>query len=215
MGIETRKTGNTTYLQLDYGKKMMYIYSKDEKEGYEPHTSSTGIKSYRKYVNAVSGKITGAYFRYSKLGGREFVMVFSDNDEKYSFSIGTEDSVFQNIARSIDNLDTNNVVRLSIYESRSKSSDKVYFGTSLSYPEILDENGKPTLVKWGEELPEGKKLRSGKWDFTATNDEAYARVEDFINKNSEIFNNFSNQSKNDEDSVTENKEDDKDDDMPF
>ena len=32
MGIETRRTGNTTYLQLDYGKKMMYIYSKDEKE---------------------------------------------------------------------------------------------------------------------------------------------------------------------------------------
>ena len=215
MGIETRKTGNTTYLQLDYGKKMMYIYSKDEKEGYEPHTSSTGIKSHRKYVNAVSGKITGAYFRDSKFRGREFVMVFSDKDEKYSFSIGTEDSVFQNIARSIDNLDINNVVRFSIYESKSKSSDKVYFGTSLSYPEILDENGKATLVKWGEELPEGKKLRSGKWDFTATNDEAYARVEDFINKNSEVFNNFSNQSKNDEDSVTENKEDDKDDDMPF
>ena len=215
MGIETRKTGNTTYLQLDYGKKMMYIYSKDEKEGYEPHTSSTGIKSYRKYVNAVSGKITGAYFRDSKFGGREFVMVFSDKDEKYSFSIGTEDSVFQNIARSIDNLDINNVVRFSIYESKSKSSDKVYFGTSLSYPEILDENGKSKLVKWGEELPEGKKLRSGKWDFTSTNDEAYARVEDFINKNSEVFNNFSNQSKNDEDNVTENKENDTDDDMPF
>ena len=215
MGIETRKTGNTTYLQLDYGKKMMYIYSKDEKEGYEPHTSSTGTKSHRKYVNAVSGKITGAYFRDSKFGGREFVIVFSDKDEKYSFSIGTEDSVFQNIARSIDNLDINNVVRFSIYESKSKSSDKVYFGTSLSYPEILDENGKATLVKWGEELPEGKKLRSGKWDFTATNDEAYARVEDFINKNSEVFNNFSNQSKNDEDNVTENKENDTDDDMPF
>ena len=79
----------------------------------------------------------------------------------------------------------------------------------------MDENGKATLVKWGEELPEGKKLRSGKWDFTATNDEAYARVEDFINKNSEVFNNFSNQSKNDEDNVTENKENDTDDDMPF
>ena len=30
------------------------------------------------------GKITGAYFRDSKFGGREFVIVFSDKDEKYS-----------------------------------------------------------------------------------------------------------------------------------
>ena len=218
MGLETRTTGNTTYLQLDYGKKTMYIYSKEEKEGYEKHVTSTGTVSYRKYVNAVSGKITGAYFRDSKFGGKEFVLIFTDNDGKYSFSIGTEDSVFQNIARSIDNLDINNVVRLSIYESKSKTSDKTYFGTSLSYPDLLDDEGKATLVAWGEALPEGKKLRSGKWDFTATNDEAYARVEDFINRNSSVFNNYSNQNTNSDSTsevVNEKEADDDDDDMPF
>ena len=183
MALETRTKSDTTYLQLDYGRKSMYIYSGEEKEGFEKHTSSTGKVSYRQYVNAVSGKITNAYFRDGNFGGTEFVLIFTDEDGKYSVQMGVEDSVFQGLARNIKNVDASQVVRLSIYESKSKTSDKTYFGVSLSYPEKLDKDGKATLVEWGEELPQGKQLRNGKWDFSESNDEAYGRAEEFIKNN--------------------------------
>lgn len=184
MAIETRTGGTgTTYLQLDFGRKSLYIYSAEEKEGYEKHTTNSGKVSYRQYVNAVSGKVTGAYFRDGNFGGTEFVMIFSDGDAKYSVQMGVEESVFQTIARSIKNIDISKEVRLAVYESKSKTSDKTYFGVSLSYPQELNDEGKATFVEWGEELPKGKQLRNGKWDFSAVNDEAYGRVEEFIKEN--------------------------------
>jgi hypothetical protein len=189
MAIETRNgQGGTTYLQLDFGRKSMYIYSGEEKEGFEKHTTSTGKVSYRQYVNAVSGIISGAYFRENNFGGTDFILNFTDEDSKYSVQISIEDSVFQVIARSIKNIDVSKVVRMAIYESKGKTNGKSYFGVSLSYPLELDENDKAKLVEWGEELPKGKQLRNGKWDFSAANDEAYGRVEDFIKDNG--FDNF-------------------------
>lgn len=184
MAIETKTNGTgTTYLQIDFGRKSMYIYSGEEKEGFEKHVTSSGKVSYRQYVNAVSGKITGAYFRDGNFGGQEFVIIFTDNDDRYAVQMGIEESVFSSLARSINNIDTNKVVRLSIYESKSKTNDKSYFGLSLSYPLELDENEKAKLIEWGDELPKGKQLRNGKWDFSQMQDEAYGRVEDFIKKN--------------------------------
>ena len=184
MAIETRTgSGGTTYLQLDFGKKSMYIYSGEEKEGFEKHTSAKGKETYRQYVNAISGKITSAYFRDGSFGP-EFVLIFTDEDGRYSVQMGIEDSIFQNLARSIKNIDVSKTVRFSVYGTKSKTSDKVYFSLSLSYPEDLDSEGKPTLIEWGEELPAGKQLRNGKWDFSEANDEAYGRVEEFIKSNS-------------------------------
>ena len=159
MALETRTNTGMTYLQLDYGKKSMYIYSPDEKEGYEKHKSSSGKVTYRKYVNAVSGKVDGAYFRDNNFGGKDFILVLKDGDEKYSVQMSIDDSVFTNVARSIKNVDVSKELRFSVYESRSKTSDKTYFGTSLSYPKELDSEGKAKLVEWGEELPKGKQLR--------------------------------------------------------
>ena len=100
MALETRgNSTGTTYLQLDYGKKSFYIYSGEEKEGFEKHTTVTGKVSYRQYVNAVTGKITSAYFRENNFGGTDFVLIFTDGDEKYSVQMKIEDSVFSNLAR--------------------------------------------------------------------------------------------------------------------
>ena len=213
MALETRTNTGVTYLQLDYGKKSMYIYSPDEKEGYEKHTSNSGKVTYRKYVNAVSGKIDGAYFRDNNFGGKDFILVLKDGDEKYSVQMSIDDSVFTNVARSIKNVDVSKELRFSVYESRSKTSDKTYFGTSLSYPKELDSEGKAKLVEWGEELPKGKQLRNGKWDFTESQDEAYGRVEDFIKANG-----FDVNFKNDSAETPKSKSNDKDEedqDLPF
>lgn len=190
MALETRSNGNTTYLQIDYGKKSMYIYSGEEKEGFEKHTSDKGRVTYRKYISAVSGHIVATYFRDGNFGP-ELTMIFEDEDGRYSLSMGIDSSVFMNIARSVENIDIDNVVRLAIYESKSDNG-KSYFGTSLSYPEIPGDNGKPKLVEWGDELPKGKQLRTGKWDFSEAQDEAYSRFERFIEKSD--FENKSNRS---------------------
>ena len=63
MAIGTDNNRNITYLQPDYGKKRLFIYSPTPREGYEEHTSSTGTVSYRQYVRYVSGYITNAYFK--------------------------------------------------------------------------------------------------------------------------------------------------------
>lgn len=200
MAIETRSGGNTTYLQLDYGKKSMYLYSKDEQDGYEKNTSSKGNVSYRKYVGAVSGYITNAYFRDNNFGGTDFMLVFEDEGERFAVPMEIDGSVFQAIARSLENIDVNNRIRLSVYDSKSQKNGKSYFGVSLSYPEILDKDGKATLVEWGEELPKGKQLRNGKWDFSEANDEAYGRAEKFI-----ADSNFEDRRQTDPNSTTEDK----------
>lgn len=184
MAIETRtESGGTTYLQLDFGKKSMYIYSGEEKEGFEKHTSAKGKETYRQYVNAISGKITSAYFREGNFGS-EFVLVFTDENGRYSIQMGIEDSIFQNLARSIKNIDVSKTVRFAVYGSKSKTSDKTYFSLSLSYPDDIDSEGKAKLIEWGDELPSGKQLRNGKWDFSEANDEAYGRVDEFVKENS-------------------------------
>ena len=233
MGLETRSKGNTTYLQIDYGKKSMYIWSGEEKEGFEKHVSDKGKVSYRKYVNAVSGKLSAVYFKDGNFGP-ELTMVFEDSDGRYSLSFGIDSSVFMNIARSIENVDISKNVRLAIYEHRADNG-KSYFGTSLSYPDILNEDGKATLIEWGDELPKGKQLRTGKWDFSEPQDEAYGRFEKFIesndfSKNSIADNQEEEEVKEEEDNKskssakntskvkrkeTQTEEPDEDDDLPF
>lgn len=214
MGLETRTTGNTTYLQIDYGKKSMYIWNAEEKEGFEKHTSDKGKVSYRKYVNAVSGKLVGTYFKDGNFGP-ELAMVFQDDDGRYSISFGIDSSVFMNIARSIENVDISKTVRLAIYEHKSDNG-KSYFGTSLSYPDVLNDEGKPTLIEWGPELPKAKQLRTGKWDFSEPQDEAYMRFEKFIESNDFSKNANASTAKDDvNDTDKTNNTDEDDGELPF
>ena len=183
MALETRTTGaNTTYLNIDFGKKQLYINSLEEKDGFEKHTNSKGKVTYRQYVSAVSGKIVGTYFRDSPVG-KQLQMVFEDEGSKYSIGVGIDSVVFLAIGRTLKNVDIKNKVRLAIYPNPAKQGDKVYWGVSFSYPDIPGDNGKPLLVEWGDELPAWKQKRNGDWDSSDAEDEAYGRVEDFIAKN--------------------------------
>lgn len=42
-----------TYLQINYSDGNIFRYSKDEQEGYEPHTNTKGVVSYRKIYKKV------------------------------------------------------------------------------------------------------------------------------------------------------------------
>lgn len=56
------------YLQLEFGSGKFYSYSKEEKNGYEKHTSSKGNVSYRKYYDRIEGRLDGVAVVKTKFG---------------------------------------------------------------------------------------------------------------------------------------------------
>ena len=56
------------YLQLEFGSGKFYSYSKEEKEGFEKHTSSKGNVSYRKYYDRIEGILDGVAVVKTKFG---------------------------------------------------------------------------------------------------------------------------------------------------
>lgn len=180
MALETRNSANVTYLQLDYGKKSLFIYSKEAAEGYEKHTSTKGNVSYRRYVTAVSGHVTGAFFRENNFGGKDFTLVITDGEEKYYIPIDIASSLFQQIAKSLGSLDVEKRIRLSVFGK--EYNGKEYLNVYIGYMDEVDSDGKMKTPEWVE-LPKGKQLKSGKWDFTELQDETYTIAEEFISKN--------------------------------
>lgn len=58
-----------TYLQIDYGSGNIFQYSKNEQEGFEPHTNTKGVISYRRILKkGLYGKLKGVSLRDSDFG---------------------------------------------------------------------------------------------------------------------------------------------------
>lgn len=58
-----------TYLQINYNDGNIFKFSKVEQEGYEPHTNTKGVVSYRKiYKKGLYGKLKGISLRDSDFG---------------------------------------------------------------------------------------------------------------------------------------------------
>lgn len=57
------------YLQIDYSSGNIFRYSKTEQEGYEPHTNTKGVVSYRQiFKKGLYGKLKGISLRDSDFG---------------------------------------------------------------------------------------------------------------------------------------------------
>jgi len=71
------------YLQLEFGSGQFFDYSKDEKTGYDKHTSSTGNVSYRKYYKeGISGVLESASIYDGKFG-KQISLNIKDGDNVY------------------------------------------------------------------------------------------------------------------------------------
>lgn len=182
MPIETRNNGERpTYLQFDYGRTSLYIYSSEQLDGYEKHTNKNGKVTFRRYITAVSGKVSGAYFRDNNFGGKDFVLSLTDSEgARFNILSDISGSLFTQIARNLPNIDVEKEIRIAVYPN--EYNGKTYVGVSVSYPGEIDENGKSVLVKWSEIAPP-RQLKSGKWDFTEQQDDTYVKAEEFIKNN--------------------------------
>lgn len=214
MALETRNNGiMTTYLQIDYTRGSLYVYSKDEKDGYEKHVSTKGNVSYRMYVNAVTGVIQTAYIRDSKFGGKDFILTLSDGDERYSIIFPQADSAYQSLAKLLPNIDVSKLVRISVYNA--EYNGKTYLNVSVSYPNELNDEGKATMVKW-EDLPKAKQRPSGKWDFGDVEEEAFMRGKRFVEENKfDEKNNTSSDKQENVQTIQQESDVEEDVDLPF
>ena len=189
----------TTYIQVDPTTKRMYIYSKEPKEGFVEYVSSKGNKSYRQYVNNVSGKIVRAGF-FDGNYGQVFNLTVEDDSNRYVIQFTVSDSSFYALARSIKNIDVSKEVKIALYET--KSNDKSYQAVSISYPNEKDAEGKEVRVEWGEELPRAVYIdKLKKWNFDDLQTEAITRAEDFIKENG--LDSYQNNNSNEETSEKE------------
>jgi len=70
------------YVQIDYSTGSVYQYSKDQQEGYEKHTNSKGVDSWRKIYNkGLYGKLESVSLRDSNFGKEISVAVKDKNGD--------------------------------------------------------------------------------------------------------------------------------------
>lgn len=74
---------NKNYLQLEFGSGKFFLYSKEEKEGYEKHVSTKGNTSYRKYFESVSGVLESVSIYDGKFGQQISMNVKNGDDVFY------------------------------------------------------------------------------------------------------------------------------------
>jgi len=84
-------TINKNYLQLEFTTANFFEYSKEEKQGYDKHTSSKGNVSYRKYYKeGVSGVLESASIFEGKFGN-QLSLNIKDGDEVYYVPVDIAD----------------------------------------------------------------------------------------------------------------------------
>ena len=73
------------YLQIDYATGNIFRYSKTEQEGYEPHTNSKGVVSYREiFKKGLYGKLKGVSLRDSDFG-KEVSLAVEDRANEMNY----------------------------------------------------------------------------------------------------------------------------------
>lgn len=72
------------YLQLEFGSGLFFDYSKDEKQGYEKHTSTKGNVSYRKYYkDGITGILESVSIYEGKFGNQISMNIKNGDDVFY------------------------------------------------------------------------------------------------------------------------------------
>ena len=183
MALIDKNSGNTMFLNVDFSKKSLYHYSSTDEPGYTKHVTEKGRVSYRRYISSVIGTICGAYFRDGNFG-KEFHLRLCDEGENYDIGLGIEDNLFYSLARLLNNVNVDEQVKISVYGAQAQGGDKVYARLSMSYVNIMNDEGKSAFVDWDEDAPvKPKTLRNGNTDWSEISEYSYEQAEKFIEDN--------------------------------
>lgn len=111
---------NKNYLQLEFSSGKFFEYNKEEKEGYEKHTSSKGNISYRKYYDKVEGVLESVSIYESKFGA-QISMNIKEGDNVYYVPVSiydgksNVDTYAESLIKFLPQLNKGNVVQVRGY----------------------------------------------------------------------------------------------------
>jgi hypothetical protein len=169
---------NKVFLKLEGSTGKFFEIQKEEKEGYEKHTSTTGKVSYRRHHKNVTGELLNTEIRDTDYG-QKFQLAFKTEDAivKVELNIFSQDGNVENrymesIIKTLPNLKKGETYTVSAYNfipegekypkvgfSFKKGTEKVEAALRNSY--YKDGNlveGDIPAIKWVEKL--GKKKPS-------------------------------------------------------
>ena len=126
------------YLQLEFGSGLFFDYSKEEKQGYEKHTSTKGNVSYRKYYkDGVTGILESASIYEGKFGNQISLNIKNGDDVYYvpvdiADQKGNVDTYAESLIKFLPQLDKGINLTIKGYNFTPEGDKYSKIGISLS-----------------------------------------------------------------------------------
>lgn len=140
---------NKNYLQLEFGSGLFFEYSKEEKQGYEKHTSTKGNVSYRKYYkNGVTGALESVSI-YEGRFGNQISMVLKQGEDIYYVPVdiadqkGNVDTYAESLIRFLPQLNKGEEMTVRGYNFIPEGGQYSKIGISIS---VGGEKIKPLMT---------------------------------------------------------------------
>jgi hypothetical protein len=126
------------YLQLEFGSGLFFDYSKEEKQGYDKHTSTKGNVSYRKYYkDGVSGILESVSIYEGKFGN-QISMNIKNGDDVYYVPVdiadqkGNVDTYAESLIKFLPQLQKGMTVTVKGYNFTPEGDKYAKIGISIS-----------------------------------------------------------------------------------
>jgi hypothetical protein len=126
------------YLQLEFGSGLFFDYSKDEKQGYEKHTSSKGNVSYRKYYKEGITGILESVSIYEGKFGNQISMNIKNGEDVYYVPIdiadqkGNVDTYAESLIKFLPQLEKGMNISVRAYNFKPEGEQYAKIGVSIS-----------------------------------------------------------------------------------
>lgn len=126
------------YLQLEFGSGLFFDYSKEEKQGYDKHTSTKGNVSYRKYYkDGVTGILESASVYEGKFGNQISMNIKNGEDVYYvpvdiADQKGNVDTYAESLIKFLPQLNKGNNITVKGYNFTPEGDKYSKIGISLS-----------------------------------------------------------------------------------
>lgn len=136
----------TKYLQVDYSTGNIFQFSKTEQEGYEPHTNTKGVVSYRKVYNkGLYGTLKGVTIRDSDFGKEISIAVIDKAGDTNYLNLPLFDakknlaSYAESFITVLPQLKLNNPYRFYAYNIKEEGQKYSKVGLSVAHADIQAE----------------------------------------------------------------------------
>lgn len=126
------------YLQLEFGSGLFFDYSKEEKQGYDKHTSTKGNVSYRKYYKEGVTGILESVSIYEGKFGNQISMTIKEGDNVYYVPVdiadqkGNVDTYAESLIKVLTKLNKGEQVSVRAYNFTLEGDKYSKIGVSIS-----------------------------------------------------------------------------------